>query len=162
MNNIKKKILNLGCGNDYHGTHRIDVFKTAATTEVADLNGKLPYPNNYFDEIYCKSVIEHIKNLETFSDECYRVLKNKGKIWIRTDNAGFMLLHLWKRHEHNKAYEKLFNNNPFGHKQKKREIEDHHYHLFVTSHLHFLFSKFRNHKFSYFYGGSNKRLCVLI
>ncbi len=72
---MDRKILNLGCGNDMYGTHRIDVFKTSATTEVADINGKLPYPDNYFDEIYCKSVLEHIKNLGMFSDECFRVLR---------------------------------------------------------------------------------------
>lgn len=151
-----KKILNLGCGKDTYGTHRIDVFKTSATTEVGDLNKKLPYPDNYFDEIYCKSVLEHIKNLGTFSDECYRVLKRGGRLWIRTDHAGFLLLHLLKKHEHNKAYEKLFaNQDPFGHKQKQGEREDHHYALFVASHLKNLFGKFKNHKFNYFYGGSS-------
>ena len=151
-----KKILNVGCGNDQYGTHRIDVFKTLATTEVGDLDKKLPYPPNYFDEIYCKSVLEHIKNLGTFTDECYRILKKGGKKWIRTDYAGFVLLHLAKKHEHNKAYEKLFTNqDPFGHTQKEGDVEDHHYHLFVASHLQYLFRKFKQHKFNYFYGGSN-------
>jgi len=151
------KILSLGCGNDMHGTHRIDFFKTEATTQVADLNGKLPYPDGYFDEVYCKSVLEHIKNLGVFSDECYRVLKKRGKIWLRTDHAGFVLLYLLKRHEHNKAYERLFNNqSPFGHSQKEGNLEDHHYHLFVASHLRYLFGKFRKHEFNYYYGASNK------
>src|SRR3989338_7074845 len=127
---MDKKILNLGCGNDTYGTHRIDAFKTQSTTEVGDLNKKLPYPDGHFDEIYCKSVLEHIKNLGTFSDECYRVLKKGGKIWLRTDHAGFMLLHLLKRNEHNKAYEKLFSKDPFGHKQKEGDAEDHHHALF--------------------------------
>ncbi|MEK6915894.1 MAG: methyltransferase domain-containing protein [Nanoarchaeota archaeon] len=156
---MEKRILNLGCGNDMYGTHRIDVFKTPATTDVGDLDKKLPYPDNYFDEIYCKSVLEHIKNLGTFSDECFRILKKGGKVWIRTDYAGFALLHLWKKHEHNKAYEKLFTNqDPFGHKQTEEdnEVEDHHYHLFVASHLRYLFRKFKKHEFNYFYGGSNK------
>jgi len=151
-----KRILNLGCGNDNYGTHRIDIFKTSATTEIGDLNKKLPYPGNYFDEVYCKSVLEHIKNLGNFSDEVYRVLKKGGKLRLRTDNAGFLLVHLSKNHEHNKAYERLFEFNPFGHKQKDKSIEDHHYALFVPSHLRHLFGKFRNHRFSYFYGGSNK------
>jgi len=158
---MEKRILNLGCGNDSYGTHRIDQFKTSSTTEVADLNSRLPYPDNYFDEIYCKSVLEHIKNLGIFSNECYRVLKKGGKIWLRTDHAGFILSYLWKRHEHNKAYERLFEKNPFGHKQKEGEVEDHHYALFVASHLKYLFAKFKGHKFNYFYGASNK-LKVLI
>jgi len=68
-----------------------------------------------------------------------------------------MLLHLFKKHEHNKAYENLFaNQDPFGHTQKEGDIEDHHYTLFVASHLKYLFSKFKNHKFRYYYGASNK------
>lgn len=154
---MKHRILNLGCGKDTYGTHRIDMFKTSSTTEVGNLNKRLPYPNNYFDEIYCKSVIEHIKNLGTFSEECYRILKKNGKIWLRTDYAGFLLLHLWKRHEHNKAYDKLFiKQNPFGHRQKEKELDDHHYHLFVASHLELLFKKFKRHQFNYVYGASNK------
>ena len=156
MANLEKNILNLGCGNDFYGTHRIDFFKTSATTKVANLNIGIPYPDNYFDEVYCKSVLEHIKNLGNFSDEIYRVLKKGGKLWIRTDHAGFLGLYLIKRHEHNRAYEKLFEANPFGHKQKDGDAEDHHYALFVASHLKYLFNKFRNHKFNYFYGGGNK------
>ncbi|MEK6824911.1 MAG: class I SAM-dependent methyltransferase [Nanoarchaeota archaeon] len=151
-----KKILNVGCGNDTYGTHRIDIFKTSSTTEVADINGKLPYPNNYFDEIYCKSVLEHIKNLGTFSDECYRVLKKGGKIWLRTDHAGFILTYFWKRHESNRAIDIQYATEAFGHKQKEGETEDHHYTVFVASHLKYLFGKFKNHKFNYFYGASNK------
>ena len=42
------KILNLGCGNDRYGIHRIDFFKNEATTEVADLSGRLPYKRKLF------------------------------------------------------------------------------------------------------------------
>ena len=38
-----KRILNLGCGNDMHGTDRVDLFKTPATTAVVNLDKeKLP------------------------------------------------------------------------------------------------------------------------
>src|SRR3989344_4450866 len=141
---MEKRILNLGCGSDMYGTHRIDFFKTNATTEVADLNGKLPYPSNSFDNIYCKSVLEHIKNLGTFSDECYRVLKKGGKIWIRTDYAGFILAYISKKHESNRAIDIQYNAGAFGHKQKEKEKEDHHYTVFVASHLKYLFGKFKN------------------
>ena len=68
---MEKRILNIGCGNSRYGTDRIDLYKTPTTTKVVDIEKKLPYPNNYFDEIYCKSVIEHIKNLGIFIDECH-------------------------------------------------------------------------------------------
>ena len=148
-----KRILNLGCGNDLYGTHRLDMYKTPATTEVSDLNKKFPYPSNYFDEIYCKSVLEHIRNLGNFVNECYRVLRPGGRIFIRTDYAGNIMAHLSDRHEPNKAIDDQYKAGGFGHGQQ----EDHHYTLFVTSHLKHLFGKFRNHRFRYVYlGGSSK------
>lgn len=156
MKSSERKILNLGCGNDFHGTHRIDAFKTSATTQVSNLNKRLPYPDNYFDEIYCKSVLEHIRNLGTFSDECYRVLKKGGKIWLRTDHAGFILAYLSKKHESNRAIDIAYHAGSFGHKQKSGNMEDHHYTLFVASHLKYLFGKFKNHRFHYFYGGGSR------
>ena len=64
-------ILNIGCGNDPFGTHRIDIMKTDATTEVADLEGPWPYPDNMFDSIHGRCILEHIRNLKNFTDECY-------------------------------------------------------------------------------------------
>jgi len=142
-----KRILNIGCGNESYGTDRIDFVKTNTTTKVCNFEkGKLPYPSNYFDEIYCKSVIEHIKNLGNLIDEIHRVLKSGGKIWIRTDYAGYIAWHISKKHEHN-----FILNNAYGHKS----MEDAHYHLFVESHLRFLFKRFKNIKINYFYGGRN-------
>lgn len=146
------RILNLGCGNDMYGTHRIDFYKTDATTEVSDLNQRFPYEDNFFDEIYCKSVLEHIRNLAVFTDECYRVLKSGGKLWLRTDHAGFILIYLSNKHEHNKSLDEVYNKKAFGHDQG----EDHHYHLFTESHLKHLFNKFKDHTFNYFYGASSE------
>jgi ubiquinone/menaquinone biosynthesis C-methylase UbiE len=152
---LKKRILNIGCGNSDYGTDRIDLYKTKTTTKIVDLEKGLPYPNKTFDEIYCKSVLEHIKNLGIFVDECYRVLKNGGKIWIRTDYAGYLPFHILKNHEHNKELDRHYETGPgFGHNKN----EDAHYHLFVQSHLEKLFCKFKNKKFTFFYGGRNKTL----
>ncbi len=153
--NKDRKILNLGCGNDFYGTHRLDMFETPSTTDVSDLNQNFPYPDNYFDEIYCKSVLEHIKNLGNFSNECYRVLKKGGKLWLRTDHAGFILAYLLRRHEPNQGLEIQYLAGGFGHQKKKGMIEDHHYALFVESHLKYLFGNLKNHQFGYIYGGSN-------
>lgn len=153
-----KRILNIGCGNSDYGTDRIDLYKTKTTTKVWDLEKGLPYPDEYFDEIYCKSVLEHVKNLGIFADECYRVLKNGGIIWIRTDYAGYLPFHLLKNHEHNKELENHYKNGSgFGHKQN----EDAHYHLFSQSHLDKLFRNFRDKKFRYYYGGHNAILNVI-
>jgi len=42
---------------------------------------KIPYPDNYFDFVYSKSVLEHVWNTENFLKESYRVLK-PGGIWV--------------------------------------------------------------------------------
>jgi SAM-dependent methyltransferase len=143
--------LNVGCGNDFDCTDRIDMYPTKATTKVGDLNKKLPYPDNYFSYIKAKCVLEHLRNPGFFIDECYRVLKKDGHIYVRTDHAGFLPAYLFDSHEHNKVLEVQYQQG-FGHPQN----EDHHYALFVESHLRYLFNKFKNIKFGYFYGGKNK------
>ena len=89
-----KRILNLGCGNETYGTDRVDYIKTKTTTKVADLNKKFPYPSNSFDEVYSCDALEHIRNLGNFAEECFRVLKKGGKLYIRTDNAAYLPYHL--------------------------------------------------------------------
>ncbi len=39
---------------------------------------QLPYPDNYFDFIYSKSVLEHVVNTQNFLNESMRVLKPGG------------------------------------------------------------------------------------
>ena len=140
------RILNIGCGNSFYGTDRIDLYESPSTTKVCNIEEKLPFKDNSFDEIYCKSVLEHIKNLGLFVEECFRVLKYGGKIWIRTDFAGYLPTHLFKSHEHNRLLDVQYSvkGQAYGHEQN----EDAHYHLFVESHLRKLFKKFKNHKIS--------------
>ena len=43
---------------------------------------KLPFPDDYFDLVFTKSVIEHIHNPSLFLKEMYRVLKPGGRIVV--------------------------------------------------------------------------------
>lgn len=142
---MEKKILNVGCGGQTYGTHRVDFFNTKTSTEVANLEKELPYKDDMFDEVYCKSVLEHIKNIGLLISEMRRVLKPGGKIWLRTDYAGYLPMYLFKTHEHNTLVDNKYD-----------FPEDHHYHLFVDSHIKYLFKDFKNLKISHFYGGRNK------
>lgn len=149
---MRKRILNIGCGNDFYGTDRIDRVKTDTTTEIANIERGLPYPDAIFDEVYCKNVIEHIPNIGFLMDEIYRVLKIDGTFYIRTDHAAYLPLYISKKHEHNKMLEIHYEANGYN------DETDHHYHLFVPSHLKHLFHRFRDVEVNYLYSAGRNIL----
>jgi len=154
-----EKILNVGCGNDTYGTDRIDMYPTPATTVVCNLEQPWPFADNSFDKVYCRYILEHVKNLGLFADECYRVLRPGGKLFIRTDYAGYLPAHIFKSHEHNNALEvQYIDGVGFGH----NESEDAHFHLFVQSHLDKLFKKFTTRNYNYMVGGRNKLISFIL
>ena len=54
--------------------------------EKADLNFDLPISDETFDYILCSNGIEHLENPVNFIRECFRILKEKGKLLISTPN----------------------------------------------------------------------------
>ena len=48
--------------------------------KIVDIRKKLPFPDNYFDNIYCSQVVEHLYKYDLIFliEECYRVLKKGG------------------------------------------------------------------------------------
>ena len=48
----------------------------------ADLNNRLPFPDESFDIIYSRSVLMHIENKEHVLKELFRILKPNGKILL--------------------------------------------------------------------------------
>jgi len=116
---LEKRIANLGCGSDFYGTDRVDVRPTSATTCVHDLEKNIPFPNETFDEIYSKNLLEHLRNVGFFLEECHRVLKPNGELVLVTDNASRLLHHFGT---HTGRYEHLHEG-------------DCHYSLFTINHL---------------------------
>lgn len=53
----------------------------------ADLNKELPFEDETFDFILCSNGIEHLEAPYHFIRECYRLLKDRGKILITTPNV---------------------------------------------------------------------------
>ena len=43
---------------------------------------ELPFPDDFFDIVFTKSVIEHLHKPSRFFEECYRVLKPEGRIIV--------------------------------------------------------------------------------
>jgi len=80
------RILDVGCGqNKYPGAVGIDSNPRTNADVIHDL-GVLPYPfpDNDFDLIICRHVIEHVPDVMSFVSELHRISKPAGLIKIVT------------------------------------------------------------------------------
>ena len=88
----QRKILDIGCSTgtalkmfaEHENLHLygVDIRDESVddiTFKVCNIeNEVLPFPDNTFDFIYNKSILEHVNNTDNFIAECYRVLKPGG------------------------------------------------------------------------------------
>ena len=84
--NSSPKILDVGCGqNKYPGAIGIDSNPRAHADVIHDL-GVLPYPfpDDEFDQVICRHVIEHVPDVMSFVTELHRITKRGGIIKIVT------------------------------------------------------------------------------
>jgi SAM-dependent methyltransferase len=84
--NPSRKVLDVGCGcNKVPGAVGIDSNPKAHADVIHDL-GVVPYPfpDNEFDEIICRHVVEHVPDLMAFVTEIYRIAKPCARIKIVT------------------------------------------------------------------------------
>ena len=126
---MKKKILNVGCGNDTYGTDFVDLYPSRPEVKKCHFDEKkLPYKNNTFDEVFCKGVIEHVKDPGRLIREMKRVLKKHGKLVIITDNAHFLGFHIIGT-MHTGGYEK------HGRVGGGSGSKDRHYSFYTINHL---------------------------
>jgi len=131
---MKKRILNVGCGKETYGTDFIDIYPSRKEVVMCDFQkGKFPFKDNTFDEVYGRSVFEHLQNPGRFVEECKRVLKKGGKLTIITDNAAYYRFHLrFFKRDIGVHYERYEN----GELNRTRSgPKDKHYLLFTTLHL---------------------------
>ena len=83
---ISKKLQDAGF-KVYAADIKPELFKLRGVhCEKVDLNGKLPYKDEFFDYILNSNGIEHLEDQYTFVRECYRLLKPRGKLLITTPN----------------------------------------------------------------------------
>ena len=76
--------LNLGCGSDIKkGWINLDSLELAGVNVVHNLEKTpLPFEDNFFDEILCQDVLEHLEYVPLMK-ELYRILKPNGQLNIR-------------------------------------------------------------------------------
>lgn len=99
------EILDVGCGNGKttsalidlgfsvtgidHSRYAIDLceknFRDKASFITSDC-WNMPFSDDSMDGIYVVHLTEHLSDMELkkFSDECYRILRSKGKIFVRS------------------------------------------------------------------------------
>lgn len=103
-----KLILEIGCGTGgllaaaakrYKHTVAIDIalrWLTVCQKRLEEVNIKiplicccaefLPFPDNYFDLVVAAATVEHTRMQKPVFDESYRVLKQKGSLFVSTPN----------------------------------------------------------------------------
>lgn len=81
------KILAIGSGKmiERENVIRLDISKETGADIVWDLNiTPYPFTDGEFDKIECYDVIEHVDNIPKVMQECSRILKNNGILYITT------------------------------------------------------------------------------
>lgn len=126
------KTLNLGSGESTYGTHRFDVIKRPQATHVGNIEDPLPFPDEFFEEVYARQIFEHLPNPLNVLLEMKRVCKQGGKIKIITDNGGFVLFH------HNRIG---VLHGDYRYEGDKIDKKDMHYMFFQPEHLRNFFWK---------------------
>lgn len=103
------KELDVGCGNKkIEGTIGIDIANLSCVDIVQDLN-ILPWGNletESFDTIYMNSILEHLDDPIKIIGECYRLLKQKGKLYISVSYWNHK--NSWSDPQHKHAFTEIY------------------------------------------------------
>ena len=117
-----EKILDLGCGRGefLRGFSKLGLqaegldgcasardMNKDYRIEIADLEGRLPYPDNSFDMVYHKSLIEHLHDPANLMSESYRILKEGGKVLILTPDWQSQFKNFYEDPTHYRPYTRL-------------------------------------------------------
>ena len=80
--------IEMGCGDNKHrhperkeGWYGMDIVDYGQEI-IWDMEENLPFPDKSVDEIYSSHTFEHISNLVGLMNECWRILKDEGKLYI--------------------------------------------------------------------------------
>jgi len=101
-----KVLLDVGCGDKtfMKEFEKIGYRCEGIDSEVNFETDAFPYPDNTFDYIFCKSVIEHVTNTDHFVSEIYRVLKKNGTVIIMTPSWEHVYRDFYNDYTHVKPF----------------------------------------------------------
>lgn len=79
-----KRVLDIGSGGRRLAAHVlcVDVVCRRNVDVVADLCGRLPFPDETFDLVVCTSVLEHVADSAAALRELHRVTRGGGRLWL--------------------------------------------------------------------------------
>lgn len=130
--NSKKVKVNFGCGKDIKkGYLNVDLFKFPGVDKKVNMD-KFPYPfkDNSVDEVYCKSVLQIVKDPGGVISEFHRILKKGGRLYF--DVPHFTSKHCWKDITHRrgfafKSFDIFYDNNVYvsGLEREFRKVKIH-------------------------------------
>jgi len=81
-----------------------EIYNIPKEKSLRGVAEKIPFNNNYFNYIYCWTVLEHVQNVEKAISEMVRVVKRKGFLIVMCPN--YDLFQTWEPHY--KLYLPLF------------------------------------------------------
>jgi predicted SAM-dependent methyltransferase len=90
----KTKKLHLGCGNNIiEGWLNSDLFPESNRVVHIDAKETYPFDDETFDYIFSEHLIEHVsyEKGQHMLNECFRVLKDGGRIRISTPDLSFLI-----------------------------------------------------------------------
>ena len=94
LNKDGEKKLHIGCANNIlNDWLNSDFFPSHFNVLHLDATETFPVPSEKFDYVFSEHMIEHISYTDGLKmlSECYRVLKNNGKIRISTPDFRFLI-----------------------------------------------------------------------
>lgn len=110
-----QRLIDVGCGRgdflrgfirlglECYGVDQTDAAKKIcpeADIKIANLEKELPYPDNTFDIVYSKSVIEHFYHPENLAAEMHRILKPGGILVALTPDWEWVYKVFFKDYTH--------------------------------------------------------------